>query len=364
MNRLCLRLLLAALSSVSLLVVLELGLRVYDYANGKGFFWDDSRNPLSRQYRPVVPFRTFGPELYGTERGRRVIKTSHGEVYPFDKPAGTTRIVCLGGSTTFNTAEGLHYPRVVQDLLRRRVGRESIEVLNEGYPSYATPHLLILLELDVVAWHPDVVIITENVNDLTASYFPHFTFDYSNKYSDPFYAGPDYQSLYPPMNVVFRHSKLYWFLLTRWQAYQTKADLTRRIRRRSYGVTPDREASAVFERNLRTLVAVARLNDITPVLATQPLEPSEEYFQRFEDFKPYNGAAIYPLHEEFVAHHTAYNAIIRRVATDTGTLCIDNAAALGGRREYLADVVHYTRAGIERLSANVAETLVANHVVQ
>ena len=52
------------------------------------------------------------------------------------KPDGVFRIVCFGGSTSENKyahhLEGIHYPGLLQEHLRERTGRDSIEVINLG----------------------------------------------------------------------------------------------------------------------------------------------------------------------------------------------------------------------------------------
>ncbi|ETX06172.1 MAG: hypothetical protein ETSY2_18725 [Candidatus Entotheonella gemina] len=117
--------------------------------------------------------------------GIRYIASRYQELYPLEKPSGTFRIVAFGGSTTANVqamrSQTPHYPLLLQTQLRRTLARNDIEVINVGNPSYATPHSLILLAFDVLSWQPDLVILSHNINDLTALYWPDFTFDYSNK---------------------------------------------------------------------------------------------------------------------------------------------------------------------------------------
>lgn len=202
---------------------------------------------------------------------------------------------------------------MLQSLLRERLKRDDIEVINVGNSAYATPHLLILLELDVIHWKPDLVILSENINDLTAQYFRDFTFDYSNKYSHAYYTTPDYASRYTLPNLLFKNSRLYWFLKSKWEKVAINSENEERdkpIRRRSYGDAPSPVAARVFEQNLNSFIDLAKSRGIRVLLSTQPLQPGEDYFIRDFSHKPYNDVVFYPRHDEFVKHHRFFNNII------------------------------------------------------
>ncbi|MBN1586149.1 MAG: SGNH/GDSL hydrolase family protein [Candidatus Omnitrophica bacterium] len=354
------------------LVVLELGIRAGDLFLGRGFF-SQHRNELARVRRPLIPFRTSGFDLYCEEGGVRCISSADGDAfYPLQKPEGTFRIVCFGGSTTAKDPNGRHYPALLEQELRSRLGTDKIEVINVGAAGYATPHSLILLELDVLSWEPDLIILSHNINDLSAQYWPGFTFDYSNKFRNKYYGIPDYESVYTATNALFQHSQLYWFvwhrinlLKQKWIMASTKTSgqAEAKLTRRSYGLEPDPVAVEVFKRNLRSFVTLAKANRIPCVLGTQPLEPSEEYFRRHVAFKPYNDTVIYPLHEEFVAHHQAYNQAIHEVASEMGLVCVDNEAVFGGRRELFLDYVHYLEPGFRLLAQDYADAILENRFV-
>jgi len=341
-------------------IFLEIGIRSYDVLKGRGFF-SSHRNRISNM-KPVFPFRTFGFKLYEERDGIRYISSVHGELYPLEKKESTFRIVCFGGSTTESIMEGVHYPLVLQSILRERL-KKDVEVINVGYPAYATPHSLILLELDVLFWKPDLVIIGHNVNDLTTGYWSDFTFDYSNRYSNRFYL-PDHRSRFTLINLIFQHSQLYWFGKYRIGELRNIVMRSRvKLRRKSYGDKPKSVAMKVFELNLRSFVTLAASNGIQVLLTTQPLQPSEEYFFRHMGYKPYNDRVTYPFHEEFVRHHSSYNEIIKHVAMDTGVSFIDNNKIMEGRKEYFVDFVHYSKRGLEKLGRNYADFIIANGII-
>lgn len=345
------------------LFILEAGIRSYDAVRGFGFF-SDRRNQLTSMPK-LRPFRTFGPDLYRDRDGKRLISSRHGELFSFEKSDGTVRIVVFGGSTTENfhafKIAGIHYPAVMQKRLRKALGRPSIEVINVANSSYATPHSLILLALDVISWNPDLIIISHNVNDLLVLYWPNFALDYSNKYKHIFYSMPDFENLYTPLNILFQKSQLYWVVRDRLERLfqQPRAEL----RRQSYGKMPPSEALETFKRNLRSIIAIAKYNDIEVLLGTQPLMQDEEFFISHMKEKPYNNIVIYPLHEEFISHHNIFNDALVEVATEYDVYYVDNRPSMSGNEKYFKDFVHYTPDGIVQLAENYVNFLLDNKML-
>ena len=362
-------LLLFVSSVIVVFLLLEVMIRSYDILKGDGFS-SGRFNLLPKNVKSVQPFRTFGFELYKSVNGVKQISSRHGELYPLKKPNGTFRIVVFGGSTTENNRPfkeaKIHYPLVLQSKLRESLGSKAIEVINVAYSAYATPHSLILFELDVLSWKPDMIIVSHNINDLSAAYWPDLTFDYSNKYGNEFYSIPDYQSLFTTSNVLFQHSRLYWFvhgLVNDLNNKEGRNESTE-LQRKSYGNKPPQLAVEIFKRNLRSFVALAKENGIIVLLGNQPLQPSEELFVRHIDHKPYNSIVKYPLHNEFLHHHSAFNEVIRQVSEETGALFIDNESEFGGDIEYFIDYVHYTPKGVRRLADNYAEFIRSRNIIQ
>ena len=361
------KILLIAISVLGTLLLLEIGLRIYDIFKGRGFF-SDYRNELAEPMKPVLPFRTFGFELYKEQNGVRYICSRYDEMYPFEKSPGTYRIVCFGGSTTENLFQqkrtGKHYPLLLQNLLRKKLGRDEIEAINVGYSAYATPHSLILLELNVLDWKPDLVILSHNINDLTAMYWPGFSPDYSNKYNDPFFNIPDYRSRFTLANTVFQHFKIYWEVKRDIKKLKRHFRKPGQIKRKSYGDMPNPDFQKVFERNMKSFIALCKLNDVSVLLASQPICDSEEYFNLHFNEKTYNDVVVYPLHDEFLKHHHAYNMSIEKVAQDNDIWFIDNDKLMNNDIDNFIDSVHYSEMGLEILAGNYTDFILENKIIE
>ncbi len=227
------------------------------------------------------------------------------------------------------------------------------------------PHTqpIILLAFDVISWQPDLVILSHNINDLSVMWWPGFRLDYWNKYSHEFYLVPDYAKQYSMRNVVFQHSRLYWFLyhqLNRISLGMIAQSTT--IRRQPYGEKALQQGESVFERNIKTFINIANSNGISVMLGTQPLEPSKEYFLKHMAYKSYNDVIVYPPHNEFLKHHAAYNQVIREVSLEMNIDLVDNERLFGGNAVYFTDFVHYTELGLRKLADNFATTITGKYL--
>ena len=355
-----------ALSAISItltLVLAEVLVRVADHRSGIGF-WGDKGNPLAQNPPRVLPFRTFGFDPYRTVDGEERISDTTRRQFPLQKKAGTFRIVCFGGSTTAQQIGGVDYPRILQKRLRSRAARTDIEVSNAGNASYTAAHSLILLSLNVLSWQPDLIILSHNINDLTALYFPEFRGDYWNKYLAPELSAPDFRDRFTWNNVLFQRSRLYW-LLSRAVGTRGFRDLDSRgrsIRRAPYDEALPERGAYVFRRNIESFIALARSRDIPVMLGTQPHESSEEYFVRHMGYKSYNDFVVYPLHEQHLEYHARYNQVIRDVATEFGVGLVDNEKTFNGDRKFFMDHVHYTDEGLYRLARNYAGAVMTDYL--
>jgi GDSL-like Lipase/Acylhydrolase family len=353
---------LSIVSVIATLLFLEAALRTYDLVRGYGLF-NTKGNLLTKPIRKPIPFRMFGFDPYVMVGSSTLISDRWGRQFPLKKSAGTFRIVCFGGSTTENKVGDHHYPALLQEELRRRAKTDNIEVINVGNSAYATPHSIILLALDVISWGVDLVVLSENINDLLVMYFPDFRLDYWNKYAHEFFTQPDYAMRYSWSNIVFQHSRLYWFLSHRLKRITLETNpKSTGIRRQSYNEIHLRQAESVFERNLKTFINIADSGGFSIMLGTQPLEPSEEYFLRHMAHKPYNDVVVYPPHNEFLKHHAAYNRVLREVSKEMDVDLVDNERIFGGNPVYFKDFVHYTEMGLRKLSENYATAIVGKYL--
>ena len=360
---------------VSIFLLGELGIRIHDVIKGHNFF-SNYRDKLVINDKTAnpIPFRTFGPKYYAEKDGVKYISSSHNELYSLSKPKNTFRIICFGGSTTRNEWSyekyKIHYPLVLQGLLQKAYPEKKIEVINVGFDAYATPHFLILLELDVISWSPDLVIISENINDISASYWVNFSFDYSNKYGQDVYNVPDYTKEFTITNALFHWSSFYWYI-------KDKIDIIKQgflekeianyeknnINKQTIGNEPSKISQYIFRRNLLTFYYISHNWGIPVLYASQPMKANaneSDYLPNKLD--PRLFVNVTP--SEKIAHHIFFNKIIKDVADSTGSYYLDNDSLLAGKAEYFIDAVHYTKLGIEKVANNYFDYIKSQKIIE
>jgi len=298
-------------SLLATLVFAELAWRVVLWRSGHGFF-DDPRDfvsPFFTTYEQPLPFRTPDTfEFLGGSVARQ-------------KPADEIRVLCLGGSTTVNFRAGISYT----DVLERRFAAEAgggwrVRFLNAGGEGYSTAQILVNLSLRNIDVQPDIVTVYENVNDLAANFFgAGVESDYSNKYLTDFYLGFRHRT-----GVVAELTKV-----SRLARYVAGNIVALAYPEREMFEDRDWHRGLVyFERNLQSIVAVAREHGIRIALLTQA---ARDDYRRDPGF-------------------TAYNETIRRVAEREGVAFVDVAGAVTEDRYFLDDAIHNTREGVEAVA--------------
>jgi hypothetical protein len=160
----------------------EVGLRLFDRARGMSL-----RDHLEMRGRKYAYHPHLGHSLVpghdGPGSGRRLHVNRlgyRGAEVEVPKPAGTFRVLCLGGSTTFapQLADTEAWPSRLEQVLRERHPGRAIEVVNGGADAYTSAESLIDLELNGLDLEPDLVVVLHGINDLRASWFDGFRADY------------------------------------------------------------------------------------------------------------------------------------------------------------------------------------------
>ncbi|MCC6932761.1 MAG: hypothetical protein IT292_05860 [Deltaproteobacteria bacterium] len=346
----------------------ELALRTYYTLTLKENFFSTPENQLDKlRTKKILPFRIFGTNHYDDAPFPTVIKDRYHRSFLYNKPTNTFRIVCLGGSTTENKnnyeQSSIHYPLILEHLLQAKYPNKNIEVINAGFAAYSSAHLLTLLAFDVVYWQADMAIISENINDLTTAYWPNYRTDYSNKYGSKFYAAPDYQELFSPLNVLFQYSRFYWFLKKRLPLSMPEK-LSIASSSQTYSEAPLAIGQRTFTNNLQTLVHISQDAGIKVLFASQPISSQEDRFYVAQNAKPYHDTILYPPYPMFLKHHEFYNHILEQVAAKNKTYYLDQALLFSNHENYFADVVHYTDEGVHALANNYANYIIASKIIE
>ncbi len=288
-----------------------------------------------------------------------------GPEFSLEKPAGTFRIVAMGGSTTYGaTLENWRdaYPAQLERILHDEYGYAQVEVINAGVGGYSTWDLLADLTYRILDLDPDLVIIYTATNDV------------SFRLVDPaYYSGlnwvrgiwkTEYDQWLSP-SVLYRYvainlgwianpsaldSQFYHPVPATICEYVT-VDLD--VVCRNFGMTTDEVLAAnppvYFERNLRNMAAIAQANDVQVLLSTWAYFP--------EDMGP--GTANYMAEEWRQQATDEHNAIIRRVAEAMDVAFYDLMGNMPHNRDFWTDGRHCTPLGTHEQASQYAAFMVA-----
>lgn len=144
--------------------------------------------PLEERLRPYDPFAILvephGTAGYrakpGAEFRYRNGTVAHvnrqrfrGPEVALPKPAGTVRIVLLGGSTTFGWGvnDDQSIDAHLRELLPARLPGRRVEVVNAALDGYDSWQLLERVRGDVLAIDPDLLIVNTGINDVRSARF-------------------------------------------------------------------------------------------------------------------------------------------------------------------------------------------------
>ncbi len=252
-------------------------------------------------------------------------------------PAGGLTLVFLGGSTTENYA----FPReqTFPELIGQRLAAElsrSVQVFNAGMSAATTSTSLARLQHQVLDLEPSLIVVMHGINDLVFGFHPRFRTDGRHL-------------IRPPVAGHLPRSFLWDWIRLRRERYTAEnppqPGAGRRIN--SYEDFP---ALRVFERNLRSMAAVASAHRIPIVFLTQATrysadpQPAEAERFRLASAVAAHGATP-PDIPSLARGMTAFNAVVMDLETDPWVHTHDLAAKLPRSRELIYDECHFTRAG-------------------
>jgi lysophospholipase L1-like esterase len=264
------------------------------------------------------------------------------------KPPTTIRLAFLGGSTTYCaevSSNEATWPHLVWQRLQRALPDTPVDYVNGGVPGYSVINLFRNLELRVRPLQPDVIVIYEAANDLSAD-----TYELARRrglVSDRQGESPSWLS---------RHSFL-WFLVTKNLTIlyrQGHADAgTGKL------TFNPRELSRGFRSRLTSLIRASQAT--APVVAVstfawrlrRSLPPDERRKAAVTSlyFMPYMSI------EGLLEGSEEYNRVIREVAKDTGAILIDGDDRIPPDGIHYTDSVHFTDAGSRVMAERVAASL-------
>ncbi|MAF65739.1 MAG: hypothetical protein CMJ84_08785 [Planctomycetes bacterium] len=273
------------------------------------------------------------------------------------KPAGTLRIACLGGSSTYGhgpSSNETTWPARLEAHLASARPEGAIEVINGGCQGYSTFESLANLAFRVLPLEPDIVIVYHTINDMRCALYPG--------------AKPDNTH----WRAVWRRYERTWIedsiTFQAWRRYCTDYIRSRgdigafaivnfdELKERDLYAWPSERPVGFtsFHRNLNGIVSLAEQQGARVVLVTQGLRRSS-----------LDGA---PSREDQLRAFDYLTEILALVAREREVPLVDaqsvladaDAASEGG--VFTSDV-HMTDLGADRLASTLARELLASGLI-
>ncbi|HSL89102.1 MAG TPA: GDSL-type esterase/lipase family protein, partial [Ignavibacteriaceae bacterium] len=240
------------------------------------------------------------------------------------------------------------WPGLLEKELLKKDGFSKVKVHNLCRQWYSKQHILINYILNLREYKPDVIIVMENINDMLHN--ADFSWLSNGEFRD------DYGNFLGPLTRIIKYGGFSEFLLKTIDGlwYQDKPieiELTE---------FPGLKA---FERNLNTIITLAREDDTKIILMTQPnLYKDSMSVKEISSLGMIHGEAIG--NGKKWAYSTGrngmrlYNDKIREIAnTNDGVALIDLEMQVPKTLDYFYDDVHYTSEAYDIIAPYIAEKL-------
>jgi len=229
------------------------------------------KTSLSLSPHPYLSYSTT-PNYFNYNNGRKEFSHNslgyRGLETTLKKQTGIFRIVTLGGSTTYTSGvpeNSKTYPALLEKELKEKFGFHNIEVINAGVPGYTSWESLINFQFRVLELDPDLIIIYHGTNDTHARLVPPSAYHGDNLGSRKHWENPAIP--FWEQSVVIR-----FFSRLKISSPPSDRDFTGAKTAFQSGPNPLQTLKAnppvYFKRNISSIVAIAKQNNIGVMLAT------------------------------------------------------------------------------------------------
>lgn len=353
--------LLFAVGLLATLLMLELGLRFYFGRFGSEqdrVLYVYSAEEIQQKAGRFIglPYVGYGPSPYYEEHNAFGYR---GPDFAIPKPAGVFRIVTLGASTTygFGVQPSESYPAQLEKILRETYGLANVEVINGGVMGYTSWEILSNLAFRALEVQPDLIIFYEATNDVEVRAKSPSCYHQIS----PLLGLNTFHGLWKTHFDDISPSTLYRFVGINlgWMPNPGALDFAFAppvVERDCLEAQPVSAEEAIapnppvyYERNLRSMIALAQANGIE-VMLSRFIYPTSDLV-----------SFAYP--EYWTQAVEEHNEIAARLAEETGAMYYNLAADFEYKPEYWWSAVHLTAAGSALQAQLYAQFIVQNNLI-
>lgn len=334
-----------------LLLAAETAVRIRSEIKYGGTFWGvDETYEIdpATGLRIPIPNSRFGPIRINSFGFRSPEITKQ-------KPAGRLRVAFLGGSTTYCaevSSNAMTWPALVIKAMHEHWPALDLDYINAGVPGYTIRSLLPALEKRVVQFQPDIIVIYEATNDLSA-----------NSYQMAHQQGVAPRHQEETFGWLARHSLLAYLIEKNLEVMR----LQRQANNPSDKIKLDMaRLDAEFRQDYQNLVMASEqaAKIVVTVTFSPRLRPQQPPEQRRQAAVTSLFYMPYMTIDDVLTGFAQYNQVIREVAGKYQTLLVGDEDAIPADAQHYVDSVHFTDAGSIAMAHRVARVLIASPMVQ
>ncbi len=284
------------------------------------------------------------------------------------KPAGTLRVLAIGGSTTeqIYLDDRKTWTHLLQEGLTESLKRRA-EVINTGVSGLRAVHQVATLE-QTLRYQPDLVVILMGLNDWNKQVLDAMAADRHG-------IGHWWAAMnYPETALVFLSRQIRFLLRRSDSAEMPAAGKVEEIDGKYYSGQNDSlnrkslrtfpgpiQVSAEFAEAAERLLAVCQQNKLRCIFLSQPnaYDPSIEPALRQRLWMTPPGADFTLSLEQMAAFATAYNNYLMQNLRGQGAEVCDVAKALKPTTAFFYDDCHYNEGGARAVAESVLSCVVA-----
>ena len=241
-------------------------------------FYGDLTTALSlyrrHPYLNVAPREATRARAFGREASFNALGYRSSE-RPLTKPEGVVRILCAGGSTTFDILAARDeetWPWRLEGKLRGR--GLPVEVWNAGFPGWTSLENLISLAIRDRDLGPDWIVLFQGINDLQPASHQPFDRQYERGHAEIAHRALGFEleplAWHQRSLLLERLRDLLWGVENPWDALSSPSPPVAPL------TTLPASAVAAYERNLRSLAAVGKDQGARILLVPQTLRLRDE----------------------------------------------------------------------------------------
>ena len=272
------------------------------------------------------------------------------------KPRSVYRIVLIGGSSTYEERVSdwrKDWARQLQNELQKSYNYENIEVINAGLPGWTSFNSLVNLEFKIVDLEPDLIIIYHGVNDAIARLVPP-----NLHLSDNIGRVKQFEKkscIFPICSILVQR------LTGREKDFlnvdaPTAGGSIDNIYDPRLGMTTLEAYKAnspiYFERNLRSMIAIAREYDSDVLLSTWA------YSDQFDPQLDFASTA----HHQFGFNQN--NLAVKKIGEEKKVLVYDFESEMPKDKSYWADGRHVNERGAELKGELFTNFIYRNKIIE